>query len=284
MDRAVGEAMDRAVEAAADGAVAQAARHARRACAGRSPRRSRRPAPGPLPAQHGADHRLLGHRQRLRGVRAAPARRVLALADVDAGLADAADGRWRRWRALVSERAARRAAAGRSRWSSLVDGVVGFVYHLRGIQRLPGGFRLGQYNVVMGPPIFAPLLTCMVGVLGPAGRRCCAASALRPAVARRAPRSLALDALAAPTARRSCRSAWPRAIAHGRFQRGMALTSAVFAVLAGGEAYFEHLRGSFNQRLMWTPIWVTPPMVAGRRRRGAAASASRATCCRSPRR
>src|SRR5947209_1852101 len=29
-----------------------------------------------------------------------------------------------------------------------------------------------------------------------------------------------------------------------------------------GEAYFEHLRGSFNRRLMWTPIWVTPPMVA----------------------
>ena len=49
---------------------------------------------------------------------------------------------------------------------SLVDGLVGFVYHLRGIERLPGGFRLGQYNVVMGPPIFAPLLTCMVGVLG----------------------------------------------------------------------------------------------------------------------
>ena len=33
-------------------------------------------------------------------------------------------------------------------------------------------------------------------------------------------------------------------------------------MLAGGEAYFEHLRGSFNQRLMWTPVWVTPPMVA----------------------
>src|SRR5205085_1767228 len=50
-------------------------------------------------------------------------------------------------------------------------------------------------------------------------------------------------------------------IAHGRFQQGMALLSACFAVLAGGEAYFEHLRGSFNQRVMWTPVWVTPPMV-----------------------
>lgn len=35
-----------------------------------------------------------------------------------------------------------------------------------GIQRLPGGFQLGQYNVVIGPPIFAPLLMCTVGVLG----------------------------------------------------------------------------------------------------------------------
>jgi hypothetical protein len=51
-------------------------------------------------------------------------------------------------------------------------------------------------------------------------------------------------------------------VAHGRFQRVMALVSAVFAVLAGGEAYAEHLRGSFNRRLMWTPVWVTPPMVA----------------------
>jgi hypothetical protein len=42
----------------------------------------------------------------------------------------------------------------------------------------------------------------------------------------------------------------------------MALVSASFAILAGGEAYFEHLRGSFNRRLMWTPVWVTPLMVA----------------------
>src|SRR6185437_15636748 len=49
---------------------------------------------------------------------------------------------------------------------SLVDGVVGFVFHLRGIGRMPGGWKLGQYNVVMGPPVFAPLLTCTVGVIG----------------------------------------------------------------------------------------------------------------------
>jgi hypothetical protein len=49
-------------------------------------------------------------------------------------------------------------------------------------------------------------------------------------------------------------------ISHGRFQRGFALIAAVFAVLAGAEAYVEHLRGSFNQWVMWTPVWVTPAM------------------------
>src|SRR5438128_7782459 len=30
---------------------------------------------------------------------------------------------------------------------SLVDGVVGFIFHVRGIRRMPGGFSLGRYNV-----------------------------------------------------------------------------------------------------------------------------------------
>jgi hypothetical protein len=51
-------------------------------------------------------------------------------------------------------------------------------------------------------------------------------------------------------------------ISQGRFQRGMALIATTLSVLSGGEAYFEHTRGSFNQRWMWTPVWVTPPMVA----------------------
>lgn len=132
--------------------------------------------------------------------------------------------------------------------ASITDGIVGFLLHLRGIQRMPGAFRLGQYNVVMGPPVFAPLLMSSVGVLG------LLAAALRPAkgsdvtgiVGNRGAGSLAR---------------FVSDIADGRFQRGMAVTSASLAVLAGGEAYFEHLRGSFNNRLMWTPVWLTPPMV-----------------------
>jgi hypothetical protein len=157
---------------------------------------------------------------------------------------------------LVSERAARTLLPAVS-IVSLADGVIGFCLHIRGIRRMPGGFRLGQYNVVMGPPIFAPLLVGTVGVTG------LIASMLRRETPHPVPRSVARlsHAVGLIHTDRGV-SAVEADVAHGRFQQGMALTSAVFAVLAGGEAYFEHMRGSYNQRLMWTPVWVTPPMVA----------------------
>lgn len=143
---------------------------------------------------------------------------------------------------------------------SLIDGIVGFVYHIRGIARMGGGFKVGQYNVVMGPPIFAPLLVTIVGILG------LIASLLRREVW---PWARAASLVASPALnvvlRRERSELVPEDIAtrisHGQFQRIMALTAAFFAILSGGEAYFEHLRGSFNQRLMWMPVWVTPPMV-----------------------
>src|SRR5579885_535026 len=67
--------------------------------------------------------------------------------------------------ALKSERVARRVLPAVA-LVSLADGVLGFIYHLRGIKRLPGGFKAGQYNIVMGPPVFAPLLLCSVGTMG----------------------------------------------------------------------------------------------------------------------
>lgn len=163
--------------------------------------------------------------------------------------------------ALANPRLARRALPILA-VASLADGLVGFGFHLRGIGRLPGGWKLGQYNVVIGPPICAPLLTCMVGVVG------LLAGLLRPEVASkpsaRAALRLVLSPLTQqpPPARSGMLESLAINVSHGRFQRTLALTSAVFAVFAGGEAYAEHLRGSFNRRWMWTPVWVTPPMVA----------------------
>jgi hypothetical protein len=161
--------------------------------------------------------------------------------------------------ALVSDRAARRVLPALA-LASFLDGVVGFLFHLRGIDRMPGGWKLGQYNVVMGPPIFAPLLTCTVGVVG------LLAGLLRPEKVHASAWEEQLSTLLREIWYARRRPGGPARsfaanVARGRFQRTMALVSAMFAILAGGEAYFEHLRGSFNRRLMWTPIWVTPPMV-----------------------
>ena len=50
-----------------------------------------------------------------------------------------------------------------SRWSMPV---IGFYFHIRGIKRKPGGWRLPMTNMIMGPPIFAPLLFGTSAYLG----------------------------------------------------------------------------------------------------------------------
>ena len=63
----------------------------------------------------------------------------------------------------------RRAARGVLRLVSavtLADSGIGFYFHIRGIQRKPGGWRLPMTNIIMGPPIFAPLLFGTSAYLG----------------------------------------------------------------------------------------------------------------------
>ena len=48
----------------------------------------------------------------------------------------------------------------------------------------------------------------------------------------------------------------------GKFQQFLAIATAFFALVAGGEAFFEHLRGSFCQWVMWTPVWLSPIVAA----------------------
>jgi hypothetical protein len=75
--------------------------------------------------------------------------------------------------AAKSERAARRVLPAVSSVTFL-DGLLGFYLHLRGIKRMPGGFTNLRFNLTLGPPLFAPLLFCSVGLLG------LIASVLRP--------------------------------------------------------------------------------------------------------
>jgi hypothetical protein len=46
------------------------------------------------------------------------------------------------------------------------NGLVGEYYHARGVARRPGGFSQPGYNLAMGPPIMAPGLMTIVGMLG----------------------------------------------------------------------------------------------------------------------
>jgi hypothetical protein len=49
---------------------------------------------------------------------------------------------------------------------ALLDGSIGFYFHARGMLRRPGGAKLPLYNLIYGPPIFAPLLLAASGFMG----------------------------------------------------------------------------------------------------------------------
>ena len=51
-------------------------------------------------------------------------------------------------------------------------------------------------------------------------------------------------------------------VANGRVQKLLAATTAVSAPALGAEIYFEHYKGSFGDKWMWTPLVLTPPLTA----------------------
>jgi hypothetical protein len=50
-------------------------------------------------------------------------------------------------------------------------------------------------------------------------------------------------------------------VAHGRFERSLSALTAVAAVVTTTEIFIEHYRASFGNKIMWSPIVVTPPVV-----------------------
>jgi hypothetical protein len=67
-----------------------------------------------------------------------------------------------------------------------------------------------------------------------------------------------------------------RNLRRGRAQRTLAGATALSALPLGLEIYFEHLRGSFGDKWMWTPVALSPLLTlagfAGMRSRRAATS------------
>jgi len=54
---------------------------------------------------------------------------------------------------------------------------------------------------------------------------------------------------------------WASNIEHGRFERSLSGLTAFSAVITTAEVYAEHYRASFGNKMMWSPIVVTPPVV-----------------------
>ncbi len=55
---------------------------------------------------------------------------------------------------------------------------------------------------------------------------------------------------------------WWSNVRSGRMQRTLAAATAFSALPLGLEIYFEHFRGSFGDKWMWTPIVLSPALAA----------------------
>ena len=147
---------------------------------------------------------------------------------------------------------------------TMLDGTIGFIFHIRGIARKPGGWRLPVFNIIMGPPLFAPLLFGISGFLGLVAsllrREDDPAHKLLPGIPR--PRSAWLSLLPRSISREGI--VIERDVREGRFQRGLAIATALSALFSGFESLYSHYQNNFTYKIEWTPILVTPAvMIAG---------------------
>jgi hypothetical protein len=162
--------------------------------------------------------------------------------------------------AFFSRRAARtvlRVAAA----VTLVDASVGFYFHIRGIHRKPGGWRLPMTNMIMGPPIFAPLLfgtSAYLGLIASYLQRE-DASDIEGGDRRGTDRWLA-RLLPAREGRELISE--EQDIREGAFQRQVAIITGISALLSGFEAYYSHYKNNFRYAVQWTPIIIAPALAA----------------------
>ncbi len=137
------------------------------------------------------------------------------------------------------------------RWASaitLADGIIGFFFHVRGIARKPGGWRLPVTNIVMGPPIVAPLLFGTSAYLG------FMASYLRREDERRGEPQ---------DEEQSGRNGWREELRYGRFQKHLSAVTFAWTLFCGFETLYSHYKSNFRMRVQWSPIILTPLLLAG---------------------
>ncbi len=114
------------------------------------------------------------------------------------------------------------------------DCAVGWFFHIRGIARKPGGWRLVVPNLAMGPPLFAPLLLGISAYLG------ILASRLQPE----------FSAASVPAGLRES------------IERHLCMATGIAALCSGGEALYSHHKNNFRYWVQWTPIAVAPGLAA----------------------
>ena len=116
-------------------------------------------------------------------------------------------------------------------WLLLLVGAVGTLFHVRGVGRQMGGFDNWRFNMETGPPFPAPAQLALFGAVG-------------LLASQRAP-------------------AWP---ASDREERRLvagirAANVAAYGLLAM-EAGWEHRKGEFHNRAMFTPVTLGPALMA----------------------
>jgi hypothetical protein len=133
---------------------------------------------------------------------------------------------------------------------TLADGIIGFCFHVRGVARKPGGWRLPVTNIVMGPPIFAPLLFGTSAYLG------LMASYLRREEDLNRIGSKLREIVEAGS------SDWRTDLRYGRFQKHLSFVTVLWAFFSGFEALYSHYKANFRYKAQWTPVLLTPILMA----------------------
>jgi hypothetical protein len=143
---------------------------------------------------------------------------------------------------------------------TLADCIIGFVFHIRGVQRKPGGWRLPVFNIVMGPPLFAPLLFGTSAYLG------LVASFLRREEFSSLPPQTNLNpppwAKLLPQKLRDQEITLAQEVREGKFQKHLAAATAASAFFSGIEALYSHYKNNFKYKAQWSPI-VTAALLLG---------------------
>jgi hypothetical protein len=140
---------------------------------------------------------------------------------------------------------------------TLADSAIGFYFHVKGIQRKPGGWRIPVFNLTMGPPLFAPLLFGTSAYLGLIAYFLERGSGDSPPGAEIAGRIKQAVASASDGG-----FDWEKNLRAGRFQKHLAAVTVASAFFSGFEALYSHYKNNFQYKVQWTPVVLTPLLMA----------------------